>query len=99
MYNALEPLLPETPAEAAGFIRWMIDDNRLVRYATCEGIEDTLARLSRRITRRMPRNAVQLEHAMPRLLEHDSLIAADFHAFYPELREFAARSRGDITGV
>jgi acyl carrier protein phosphodiesterase len=99
IYNALEPLLPETPAEAAGFIRWMIDDNRLVRYSTREGIEDTLARLSKRITRRMPRAEVHLEQAMPLLLQHDSLLAADFHVFYPELREFAARARSGITGV
>ena len=43
------------PPEAAEFIRWMIEDDRLVRYSTREGIEDTLARLSRRIARRMPR--------------------------------------------
>jgi acyl carrier protein phosphodiesterase len=99
MYAALEPLLPETPPDAAGFIRWMIDDNRLVRYSTHAGIEDTLARLSLRITRRMPRNAVQLDRAMPRLLELDSLLAADFHSFYPELRDFAAQARSTIAGV
>jgi acyl carrier protein phosphodiesterase len=99
MYGALEPLPPETPTEAARFIRWMIDDNRLVRYSTRDGIEDTLARLSRRIMSRMPRNAVRLDRAMPLLLAKDSLLAADFHAFYPELREFAARARRDITGV
>jgi acyl carrier protein phosphodiesterase len=99
MYGALEPLLAETPPEAAGFIRWMIDDNRLVRYSTRDGIEDTFARLSRRIATRMPRNAVRLDRAMPLLLAKDSLLAADFHAFYPELREFAARARLDISGV
>ena len=95
-YAALEPLLPYAPEEAAGFIRWMIDDNRLVRYATLEGIEDTLARLSRRITRRMPKNAVQLDSAMPLLMEKDAGLADDFHAFYPELVAFAARARAEI---
>ncbi len=96
MYGTLEPLLAEAPSEAAGFIRWMIDDNRLVRYSTREGIEDTLARLSRRITTRMPRNAVRLDLAMPLLVANDSFLAADFHAFYPELREFAKRARLEI---
>lgn len=99
VYSHLEAALPQTPEEPAGFIRWMIEDNRLVRYGTLEGIEDTLARLSRRIAMRMPRNAVQLDRAMPDLIEHDTPLSADFHIFYPELMAFARQSRRDIAAT
>ncbi len=96
-YLMLEQLLPYSPDDARDFIRWMIDDNRLVRYGTVEGIEDTLARLSQRIARRIPKNAMRLEEAMPLLIEKDAHLADDFHAFYPELIAFADRSRRDLT--
>jgi acyl carrier protein phosphodiesterase len=98
-YVALETLLPYAPKEAAGFIRWMIEDNRLARYATLEGIEDTLTRLSRRIVKRMPKNAIRLEDAMPLLRDKDPRLVSDFHAYYPELMAFAARTRGELGGV
>ena len=92
-YAALQRDLPLMPEEAAGFIRWMIDDNRLVRYATREGIHDTLARLSRRIQKRMPKNAIRLEDAIALLEPMDADITCEFHAFYPELIAFAAQVR------
>jgi acyl carrier protein phosphodiesterase len=98
-YLALETLLPYARSEGADFIRWMIDDQRLQRYATLEGIEDTLARLSRRIVKRIPKNAVRLEDAMPLLRDKDARLTSDFQAFYPELMAFAARARGEIGGV
>lgn len=98
-YLALETLLPYARSEGADFIRWMIDDQRLQRYATLEGIEDTFARLSRRIVKRIPKNAVRLEDAMPLLRDKDARLVSDFHAFYPELMAFAARARGEISRV
>ena len=98
-YVALETLLPYAPEEAGGFIRWLIDDNRLLRYATREGIEDTLTRLSLRIAKRMPKNAVRLELAIPDLVAQDSQLADDFRAFYPELIAFAERSRREMSGL
>jgi acyl carrier protein phosphodiesterase len=89
-YDAIGTLLPLAPGEAAQFLRGFIDDDRLVRYATPEGIADTLSRLSNRIARRIPRQAPRLEAAMPDLLEADRELAADFHAFYPELVRYAA---------
>ena len=90
---------PTLGPEGADFIRWMIEDQRLQRYATMEGIEDTLARLSRRIVKRIPKNAVRLEDAMPLLRDNDARLVSDFHAFYPELMAFAARARGEIGRV
>jgi acyl carrier protein phosphodiesterase len=95
-YATVGPYVPQIPDEAADFICWMIEDNRLVRYATPEGIKDTLARLSRRIAKRLPKNSVQLDQAMPLLLEKDANLAADFHTFYPELIAFAERSRREL---
>jgi acyl carrier protein phosphodiesterase len=91
-YAALEPLIP-TAGDAAGFLRAFIADDRLVRYGTVPGIADTLARLSDRIARRIPKHAVRLEAAMPELLRLDAELAADFHAFYPELIAHAERCR------
>jgi acyl carrier protein phosphodiesterase len=89
-YAALEELLPVIPDEARRYVRGFIDDDRLVRYATPEGIADTLLRVSNRIARRMPKHALRLETAMPDLLANDTWLTADFHAFYPELIAFAA---------
>jgi acyl carrier protein phosphodiesterase len=91
-YDALGTLIPLAPEEAARFLREFIDDDRLMRYATPEGIADTLARLSHRIARRIPK-APRLEAAMPDLLAADAALATDFHAFYPALMAFAAGQR------
>jgi len=98
-YALLDQALPLAPEESARFIRSFIDDDRLARYATPEGIEDTLARVSRRIAGRIPKNAIRLERAMPDLLAKDDRLSADFHAFYPELMGFAARRRQELTGA
>lgn len=93
-YAALAPAVP-TAGDAAGFLRAMIADDRLVRYGTVQGIADTLARLSDRIAFRIPRHAVRLEAAMPELLQLDADLAADFHAFYPELMAHAERVKSE----
>lgn len=95
-YELLEQLLPVVGGEPARFIRWFIDDNRLMCYATVDGIEDTLARVSRRIAGRIPKIASHLERAMPDLLAQDEYLTADFHAFYPELMDFAANRRAEL---
>lgn len=96
-YAALAPAVP-TAGDAAGFLRAMIADDRLVRYGTVEGIADTLARLSDRIARRIPRHAVRLEAAMPELLRQDAELEGDFHAFYPELIAHAAACKAAAAG-
>jgi acyl carrier protein phosphodiesterase len=97
-YAALEELLPVVPAEAEGFVRTFVADDRLLRYATTEGIANTLSRLSDRIARRIPKHAVRLEAAMPDLLAADADLTADFHLFYPELIAFAERCKADAAG-
>lgn len=77
------------PPDAHGAIEKLIETNRLATYATREGIEDTLFRVSQRIRERMPKRPVNLELAMPELLEKHEALREDFVAFFPELMEFA----------
>ena len=81
------------PDDARKFIRRFVDEDRLNRYATLDGIEDTLDRVSRVIAERIPHRAMKLTDAMPLLIEKDADIAADFHEFYPDLMAFAAEQR------
>jgi acyl carrier protein phosphodiesterase len=81
------------PEDARDFIRRFVDEDRLNRYATLDGIEDTLARVSRVIAKRIPNRPIWLPDAMPLLIERDADLAADFHAFYPELMAFVREQR------
>jgi acyl carrier protein phosphodiesterase len=86
------------PEDARDFIRRFVDVDRLNRYATVEGSDDTLARVSRVIAKRIPNRAVWLPDAMPVLLARDAELAADFHEFYPELMAFVAEHKSRPLG-
>jgi acyl carrier protein phosphodiesterase len=92
-YRVLEDHLPTLPEDARDFMRKFVDEDRLNRYATRDGIEDTLARVSRVIAKRIPNRAMDLTTAMPVLIARDADIATDFHAFYPELIAFARENK------
>ena len=96
-YRVLEDRHTELPLHDAArdFMRKFIDEDRLNRYATLDGIEDTLARVSRVVAKRIPNRAIPLTDAMPLLIARDADLAADFHAFYPELMAFAAQQKGE----
>ncbi|HUR55655.1 MAG TPA: ACP phosphodiesterase [Gemmataceae bacterium] len=85
VYGVLEDRFALVPPEASVFVRRFIDTDRLLQYATPAGIADTLLRLSGRIMERMPKRVVRLQDSMPDLIAADADLAADFHAFYPEL--------------
>jgi acyl carrier protein phosphodiesterase len=93
-YGVLETAHVPLPEDARDFLRKFIDQDRLNRYATRDGIEDTLARVSKVIEKRIPNRAIPLTEAMPLLIARDAEIAADFHEFYPELMAFVAERRG-----
>jgi acyl carrier protein phosphodiesterase len=92
-YAVLEAGHTGVPEAAREFMRRFIDDDRLNSYATLAGIEDTLDRVSRVVAERIPHRAIPLTDAMPILVERDAELAADFHAFYPELMAFAVEQR------
>ena len=91
VYAMLDEHFALIPPEASVFVRRFIDTDRLVMYSTPDGIADTLARLSQRIMERMPKRVVRLHDSMPDLLAADADLAADFHAFYPDLIAAADR--------
>ena len=91
MYAALRTGAPLF-GPARPFVDGLIADDRLVRYATTDGVRDTLDRLSRRIAERMPTRAVRLQDALPRLAEVDDGLAADFRAFWPEVLKLRVES-------
>jgi acyl carrier protein phosphodiesterase len=92
-YAVLEVGHVGLPEDASDFMRRFIDEDRLNRYATLEGIVDTLDRVSQVIAERIPHRAVKLTDALPILRARDADLAADFHEFYPELMAFAAEQR------
>jgi acyl carrier protein phosphodiesterase len=92
-YRVLEDRLTVLPEDAREFMRRFVDEDRLNRYATVEGIEDTLARVSHVIAKRIPNKPIWLPDAMPILIARDAEIAADFHSFYPELIAFATAQK------
>ncbi|QJX00693.1 hypothetical protein FTUN_8325 [Frigoriglobus tundricola] len=94
-YRVLEDGHGQLPEDARDFIRKFIDQDRLNRYASRDGIEDTLARVSKVIAKRIPNRAIPLTDAMPRLIECDAELAADFHAFYPELIAFVIQHKSE----
>jgi acyl carrier protein phosphodiesterase len=93
-YDVLKSAVPELPDVARDFIKMFVESDRLNLYATREGILDTLARVSRVIAKRIPNKPIWLPDMMPLLVARDAEIAADFHAFYPELMAFVAEQKG-----
>ncbi len=97
-YRVLEDRLPPLPEDARDFLRMFVNEDRLNRYATLPGIEDTLARVSQVIAERIPHRAMWLPEAMPLLVARDADLAADFHAFYPELIAFVGEKKAERPG-
>lgn len=93
-YEVLETARVPLPDDARDFLRKFIDQDRLNRYATLDGIEDTLARVSKVIEKRIPNRAIPLTDAMPILIARDPELTSDFHTFYPELMAFVAEQKG-----
>jgi acyl carrier protein phosphodiesterase len=82
------------PFDAQWAIEKLIETNRLATYATLEGIEDTLYRLSQRIQERMPRKQINLEKSLPEFREHYATLHAEFNEFFPHLVAFSETDPG-----
>ena len=102
MHGRLVRGLPHLPESAQFGVSKLVETDRLMMYATRDGIADTFVRLSDRIARRLPQRARRLEEAMPLLLQRHDELTVDFRAFYPalmahvlSLREFRRESAPD----
>lgn len=77
------------PAAMRAPVTWMIEQNWLGSYATVEGMAVRLAQMSARLSAHFDR-AIDLTAATDDLRLHREAFAADFHAFFPQLRAYAA---------
>lgn len=92
-YGMLEGLYAVAPPDGQWFLRRLIDRDYLFGYSTLDGITRALDRVSKRIAERIPKRAMALTDALPDLHAADAELAADFHAFYPELMAFSLGRR------
>ncbi len=84
--TAHEAILPE---RLRRMLPYMVSEDWLTSYRTREGVDRTLRRLSRRLTRENP-----LSTAVCQLDEHYGELQEDFLGFFPRLIEFA-KTRGE----
>ncbi len=79
------------PEDGADLIEYLVREDRLYSYIRLEGIETTLMRMSRRLSRRWGR-IVRLQDAMPALKDASgTAMEQDFLEFFPELVAFVKR--------
>lgn len=83
-YASFAAYQDELPAEVNEVLARMAAEDWLGSYATLEGIEDVLFRISKRLERRIGRDFV-LQTAMSELERHRAALASDFREFFPEL--------------
>jgi acyl carrier protein phosphodiesterase len=91
-YGALrahETLLPPRLRE---MLPYLIGQDWLGGYATFAGVETTIQRVSRRLSR----NGDLLRDSVQDLVRHRDALAAGFTQFLPELIQFAAQRRLEI---
>lgn len=84
MYASFPAYRAELPAEVNGVLARLATEDWFGSYATIAGIEDVLARISRRLTHRLNRPFALHEAIGPLTANHVGL-AADFHEFFPQL--------------
>lgn len=87
-YGVLADYKAVLPPRLGRMLPYMIEEDWLVSYRTVGGIDRTLKRLSRRLTRANP-----LPEAAGQLSEHYAELQSDFLLFFPDLITFAERSR------
>ena len=85
IYASWSGYLSTLPLYPQGVIRRLIAEDWLSSYSTLEGIEQTLARISRRLNRRTLRN-YDLTPAIAQLTSNYLLLEQDFQQFFPQLQ-------------
>lgn len=79
------------PPPMSEVVQAMLQQDWLCSYATVEGLELALCRMSRRFSQRFGREVV-LQRVVDDLPELGDPLAADFDAFFPELVGFVRRA-------
>ncbi len=85
IYASWSGHLSTLPLYPQGVIRRLIAEDWLSSYSTLEGIEQTLARISRRLNRRTLRD-YDLTPAIAQLTSNYLLLEQDFEQFFPQLQ-------------
>ncbi|WP_432797320.1 ACP phosphodiesterase [Poriferisphaera sp. WC338] len=80
------------PSTMKPIIERLKDQDWLTTYATIDGIQLTLTRMSERYEERFSRE-VKLQSAIPDLEKHYKSLQKDFKEFYPKLQQFVRVSR------
>lgn len=83
-YNTLRQNDEILPDEVKGFLPYMIKQDWLVAYGTLDGMFQALSGIGRRTP-----YISNMPDAVKDLSEHYESFAADFSAFFPQLKEFA----------
>lgn len=94
-YAALTTHEPVLPARLQEMLPYLIRQDWLGGYAQFDGVAETVARVSRRLSR----NGHLLREGIEDLLAHREAIAAGFGQFFPDLIAFAGERRAELAAV
>jgi acyl carrier protein phosphodiesterase len=91
-YDALQAHEAMLPARLREMLPYLVRQNWLGSYATFEGVTETVARVSRRLSR----NGELLRDGIGDLVQHRDAIAQGFGRFFPDLVRFAEGRRAEL---
>jgi acyl carrier protein phosphodiesterase len=96
IYQLLLGHRPHLPPDMQHALDMMVHEDWLTSYARPEGIAMILARMSRRFSRRFDR-PVDLVPAMQDLATHNQAMGQEFHAFFPQLIQYARQKEPEVS--
>lgn len=94
-YGALTSHEAMLPARLREMLPYLIEQDWLGGYASFDGVAQTVARVSRRLSR----NGHLLREGIDDLVLHRDAIARGFDQFFPELVAFATARRAELAAV
>lgn len=94
-YDALVAHEPLLPPRLRDMLPCLVHQDWLGGYATFGGIEETIARMSRRLSR----NGELLRDGIQDLGRHRSAIEAGFQRFFPDLVQFTVEQRRRLAAI
>lgn len=91
-YRALAAHEPMLPPRLRDMLPYLVRQDWLGGYASFDGVEETIARVSRRLSR----NGELLRDGVQDLVRHRDAIAEGFERFFPDLVRFAEGRREEL---